>query len=163
MSNRIRAVRIAPACILGSILALATATAQAAMYKWKDANGGIHYGSTPPAGASSTLIKKQQAPPHSPASSEATANPIKAEADRMQKMREESQQQKAEIRQKKQREKARKKHCKGAHRNLAELQRGGRHPTTMPDGEVKYLTPEEKRAMIDHANRFIAENCTDDQ
>jgi hypothetical protein len=49
----------------GAVVALLTAaSAQAAIYKWSDEKGGVHYSQTPPAAVDATVIEPTAPPPN---------------------------------------------------------------------------------------------------
>ncbi len=138
-------------------LTLATASANAAMYKWTDQNGNVQYGQFPPTGmaaerisASGTTHKVEPADTKSP----------QQRLQELEQQRKEQSEQAAEAGVARQREDQRQQNCEIAQKNLAVLKEGGHHRVRLPDGTVTYLSDEQKQQRIDQANQQIKDNCS---
>ena len=137
-------------------LTLAASAAQAAMYKWTDANGNVQYGQFPPPGAQAERI-----------SSSGTTHKVEPQdslspQQRLQELEDQKKQQSeqaTEAQAEQQRAEARRKNCDIARKNLAVLQEGGHRRLRLPDGTVTYLSEEQKQERIAQANQQIKDNC----
>lgn len=146
-------------------LALSSDVLAAKVYKWTDENGVTHYGAVAPQGKESETVNVRTGE-HKPATDEAggekTRSPAPAQAkDKPQKEPEKS---KEETKAAKKKERAilaqRKKNCEIARKNAETLRTRARVRVNDPDtGELRYLTPEEKKAREEETAKSIEENC----
>ena len=137
-------------------LTLAVTTAQAAMYKWTDANGNVQYGQFPPTGVQAERISS------SGTSHKVEPGDSRSPQQRLQELEEQQNKQSeqvAEAQAEQQRAEARRHNCDIARKNLAVLQEGGHHRVRLPDGTVTYLSDEQKQERIAQANQQIKANC----
>lgn len=143
---------------LARALALAAVTlaagAQAAMYKWTDAKGVVHYTQTPPPG-STPYEPVKPAPPPSPAPARESAQQFlqkaEAEAARQRQARAEAALKQAQAR----------KDCDSARQRLAFLQERTpqRLAVKQQNGELARMTVEEWEARKAEAQQLIDESC----
>ena len=143
--------------LIGSILLLAMAGAQAAMYKWKDANGNTQFGQFPPAGVEAERMK---AAPRAPASSGQSGPSLQ---DRVKALEEkQGQDRENALMEKEEKERAAqlKQNCDNARKTIQLLERGGNRRYRMPDGTVKRLDEKETRRRIDESKNYLKENCS---
>ena len=147
--------------ILFLLLVFISSTATAAIYKWVDENGNVHYG--------------QQRPDNSPAQkmNVQTHAPASAAYKRMDKLKnknadgEENSEQQADAApkepEKKPETKAEKKRrlaaCEQAKKNLKTMQAIGRIRSKDKDGNVNYLSQEQKEAKMKQSREMIKKHC----
>ncbi len=143
------------ATFAATILALTTTAADAAMYKWTNADGSTQYGQHPPAGVTAERIQVRSQPA-------SQAQPALSPQERLKELEEQQQKQReleAEAASEKQKAETEKKNCEIARKNLAGLQMGGHRLTRMPDGSYTRLTEEERQSRIADAEKHIKEYC----
>lgn len=146
---------------LGEILVfcvslLVAQAAAAAVYKWTDAQGRVHYSSQPPPGQSAEAVKIRQG---SPAAAEqppqanraATADaPAQSAAD--------------EDAARQARREALRKNCEIARKNLAALEDPTYRRFRLEEGkEPEFLTDEQRQAQIVKARSQVQEFCIEEQ
>ncbi len=142
--------------LIGSILLLAMAGAQAAMYKWKDAHGNTQFGQFPPAGVEAERMKAPRTPAPSNQSGSSLQDRVKALEEKQGQDREKAQMEKEE----KERAAQLKQNCDNARKTVQLLERGGNRRYRMPDGTVKRLDEKETRRRIDESKKYLKENCS---
>ena len=143
--------------LIALALTLATAGANAAMYKWTDQNGNVQYGQFPPTGIQAERI-----------SASGTTHKVevpdgKSPQQRLQELEQQQKQQEeeaAEGRGAQRRKDLRQQNCEIAQKNLGVLKESGHHRVRLPDGTVTYLTDEQKQQRIDQANQQVKDNCS---
>jgi len=141
--------------LIGTILLLAMAGAQATMYKWKDAQGNTQFGEFPPAGVEAEMMKPPPPPATTGPAEPSLQDRVKA-LDEKQSMEKE----KARVEQLEQDRADRiKKNCENARQTVQVLGRGGNHLYGMPDGSYQRFNAEERQQRIDESKKYIAENC----
>lgn len=142
--------------LIGSILLLAMAGAQAAMYKWKDEHGNTQFGQFPPSGVEAERMKAPRAPAPSGQSGPSLQDRVKALEEKQGQDRENAQMKKEE----KERAAQLKQNCDNARKTIQLLERGGNRRYRMPDGTVKRLDEKETRRRIDESRKYLKENCS---
>lgn len=147
---------------LAIFLLLTNLTAHAALHKWVDSEGKVHYSDTaaPPAVKSQKL--RETTPAQSISSSNAAAPAPKTEAER-EADRKRAQKEKGEAEQKaaQQQEEAanKQKNCESARSNLVTLERSPRLVTYDAQGEPTYLDDNARQQRIAEANKAISNYC----
>lgn len=134
------------ACVfVATILAVVSQAALAEnYYRWVDEKGGIHYGSTPPAGIKADKIKSVGTTATKPSTSKGGAKQASSNVDQQK-------QKAAAIRQ---------EQCKQETSRLKTLEKSGtRIRMQQEDGSLKYLSPEEISSEIEDTKRFIRDTC----
>jgi hypothetical protein len=134
---------------LTSAMAL-TGTASAAMYKWVDEEGNIHYSQTPPAGKETETI----APP--PRVTAPAGQQQKAEEEGESPAAAQPQSDKSETLDEHQAE-INRKNCETATKNLAIYQNSKRIRT--PEGKVMRLSEEMRQQKIEETQKAIDKYC----
>jgi len=140
--------------VFSILLLVAASPANAAMFKWTDANGNVQYGEHPPAGAGAEHIKAAPEPTSTPA-----ASSLQQQVDALDKRLATEAEQEAETEQKKQDAENRKINCTNAKNNLEQLNMGGHRLTRMPDGSYERLEEKQKQALISKNEKAIKEFC----
>ena len=133
-----------------------SATAAAQMYKWKDKNGHIQYGDTPPPGAATTQIHAPAA--GTPAPPAAAKKPLSPEAAFEKRMKDrEAAEQKAE----KERAQAEQKraNCEQAQAQLRTLQSGIRISSINAAGERVVMDDAARATATQQAQKAVADWC----
>ncbi len=136
--------------IFNSILFISDVSAENLQYKWKDANGEVHYTERPPAnGVPFETIRIKSHVSNQPASS-LTKNDKAAE-------------QKPEDIQDKKYNDWKKENCKRAMQNLDVLENAGRISQDDGQGGTRLMTDEEKqekiKAMTEQKEKYCSENA----
>lgn len=151
-----------PMLVLAAMLACAGSNAIAAVYRWVDDNGTVHYGETPPDGVEATLVDTSspqvgtvevQAPPRAAETAESTTEPepLSIAEQRRQERAERraanaAEQQKIEAK------------CEAMRQQLAWAEPRPRVIIQTPEGP-KRMDDDERLALVEEAKRYIAENC----
>lgn len=126
------------------------------MYKWTDDQGEVHYSQFPPPGRKA---EKMQTPPPPAQSAESVDTDLQKRIEAMDKEKEKQLQETKDADQRAETQKIRKKNCETAHKNLANLQRGGNVRFMGPNGEAIRFTEEERQKRINETSQQIKENC----
>jgi len=129
------------------------------IYKWVDQDGSIQYSRTPPPNAEQVIEVRKAPPPANGAANERSR--LEEQVDSMNKRSEERQNAAAKAEHEAKNAEIRSKNCATAHKNLAELQKGGIKRYRTADGEIKHMTEEDRQQRITEANNQIAKFCTD--
>ena len=144
-----------PGPVIPLILALITAPAGAAMFKWTDADGNVQYGEHPPGGVQAESIK----PAAKPASAPAAAKSPQQQLKELEAQKVKADEKAAEAQAEKQRAEQRKKNCEIARQNLEQLNLGGHRLTRMADGSYKRLDEEQTQAMVRKNEAAVKQFC----
>ncbi len=140
-------------------MALLTLNAHAALNKWVDEEGKVHYSDTPPPAAKTQSVpnisgKGQVEAP-------ATYSP-KSYIERDAELKK-SKQEKDEAAQKKAQQEAeaetKKRNCENARQNARALEEGARIITYDENGERSFLDDEARAKRLDEARKTISANC----
>ncbi|HYX63494.1 MAG TPA: DUF4124 domain-containing protein [Burkholderiales bacterium] len=140
-----------------------SASAAAQLYKWKDPNGRLQYGDTPPPGVEATPMRGPAAgtPPPAPDTKKAdgkTEKPLSPEAAFQKRQQErEAAEQKSE----KERAQAEQKraNCEQARGQLRALESGVRMVTVTADGERVVMDDAARAQQVEQAQKSVAEWC----
>jgi hypothetical protein len=156
-----------PLWIMLSTLALLPMSANAEIYKWKDANGVIRYSDVPPPSnvphESLGSSKKAVAPPAAAPSSAETAAPKKSPAagreDDAVKRREDAEAAKNKEQAKEAELKLKQQNCATAKANVQNYQHGGRVYKMNEKGEREYLDDADIAKNLEQAQKDVDEYC----
>lgn len=148
---------IKPVCTaVGLALLLSAVAAAAEIYKWIE-NGTVHYGNTPPAGHKAETVRPA-APPA--ARTEAAREALEARREQLQ----EQEHHEAELQQRAaveaERRRVKQQNCDNARQALEQLQTHNRLQYTNEDGELAYLTEQQRNERMDKARERIRSNCS---
>lgn len=145
--------------------ALAFSTGAAAqMYKWKDQNGHVRYGDTPPPGADATSIQgPASAPPPSPAEAKNGKGGKPEKALTPEQAFQKRQKERAEADEKAAKERAdadaKRANCEQAQTQLRNLESGQRISSTNAEGERIFVDDAGRASMTARAQKAISEWC----
>jgi len=137
--------------LLGLFLLL---PANAAIFKWTDANGDVQYGEHPPTGVNAESIKIEPVPKSVPP----TKSPQR-QVEELDKQIKKNKEQEAKAAQEKQDEEYRKINCENAKKNIEQLNFGGHRLRRMSDGSYQRLDEEQKQAAIAKNQKAIEDYC----
>ena len=148
------------------LLVLASASAFAAVSKWVDAEGRVHYSDKPPPGMNAEILRPASEPDNTRvtsgvagASTPATPKTI-AEREAELKKAQQAKQAEAEKTAKKQAaDETRKANCDTAQQNLRTLQEGIRMIEVNANGERSYLDDKQRQQRIEKAQQDISNLC----
>jgi hypothetical protein len=142
------------------LLILASTNTFAAISKWVDDQGRVHYSDRPPPpGTQQNLLREDSNTQDSASSGASDAKTI---AEREAELKKENAGKQAEAdkaAQKQAAEDARKASCDSARENLRALQSGLRVMTVNANGEKSYMDDKERQQRIDKANKAISDYC----
>lgn len=146
----------------------ASTLASAEIYKWKDANGHVHFSDQPPADAKTNATTlKGGAPVASPAAAPDSDASKPAGPKTWQEKEQEARQRKAEqaaADKKKKDEEDRaadkERYCTSLRNNRAMLQKGGRVGSPNAKGEMELYSDEQMAKKIAELNDKIAKECS---
>jgi len=143
-----------------------SAGASAQLYKWKDKNGHVRYGDTPPPGAEVTRIRGASGGP--PPAPPAAAKDEKADKGDKALTPEQAfrkrQQERATAEEKAAKERAdadaKRANCQSAQTQLRMLQSGQRVSTVNSAGEKVYLDDDQRAAETARAQKSVSDWCS---
>lgn len=145
---------------MGLIVLMLCSSSFAAVYKWTDSQGKVHYSSQP---GSHNATQVDVAPPPPKNTAIETRNRAYQKRDQQQKLEQEQAAQEAATAEKaKSLQQQIEIACKRYRENLALLGgKGGgqRLYTVKPDGEYHYLSDEERQQQIDSTQKLIEKHC----
>lgn len=140
---------------------LASSGAQAALNKWVDENGEVHYSDSPPP-SNVTAKKLRSTAAGDDSAGVSGAAPAKSMAEK-QAEKKRTEQAAKEAADKAAREKAQaenmKANCANAQDNLRSLQSGLRLMEVSPSGEQSFVSDEERQRRIEKAQQDISTYC----
>lgn len=140
-----------------AILLTSAAAWAGGAYRWVDAQGQVHYGDRPPAGAQAEAIPPAPLPPLDNAQAVQSLHDYVRTIDEQNAKRE---REAAQKRQEQQREISRKAECEISRAQRLRLERPQQR-AYQPDGSVRRLTEEERQARISDVERRITDACSD--
>ncbi len=141
------------------ILLLASTAAFAALNKWVDAEGKVHYSDEPPPpNVKSTTLRPSAAPPVATSAPGApkTLAEREAELKKAQQEKKEAADRAAQEQANRETERA---NCAAARQSLRSLQAGGRLAEYDASGELSYVEDDERQQRIAKAQQDVAEWC----
>lgn len=145
---------------LGIFFFLTSLCGHAALNKWVDADGKVHYSDTPPTGVATQKLKSS-APPDSAGQVNEVAAP-KTTAEREAEWKK-SQQAKEEAEKKSAKEKevaaVKKQNCTNARSNLKALENSPLLVTYDEKGERTFLDESARKREIDNASKAVSTHC----
>ena len=141
-------------------LLLTSLNASAALHKWVDADGKVHYSDTVPADVSAEKVRHSSAPDTSSPSSEPSAPKSLAEREADWKKSKKSKEDAAQKAAKEQEVAlAKQKNCEGARNNLANYENSPVIVTYNEKGERAYLDESTRQKKIEEARKFASSHC----
>lgn len=143
-----------------ALAAVLSASAGAQQFKWKDKDGRLQYGDTPPPGVKATRLRPA-APPAAPAPSAASKGPLTPAEQEAEFRKRQAEAQKAGEKesQEAQNAQAKKENCQTAKQQLAALESGGRISRTDANGERYYLDDDQRQAEAARARKQVGDWC----
>ena len=127
------------------------------IYKWTDDTGEVQYSQTPPPpGIEAKRIEGAPPPADDPEKIRQNLQ------ERLEKLDDQKAMEDEDYALQKKRKEAMeidRENCKTARSNLAALQQGGQKRYLLPNGEVRYLTEEDRSKRIEEARSQIKEFC----
>jgi hypothetical protein len=145
---------------LAIFLLLTSISSHAALNKWVDADGKVHYSDTAPADVKAKTLKSSSAPDSlSPANGPAAPKTLaerEAEWKKSQKSKEEATQKEA---QQKEAAAIKQKNCESARSNLSTLENSPAIVTYNEKGERIYMDDASRKQNIDEARKAVSSYC----
>ena len=142
------------------LLMLASTNTFAAISKWVDDQGQVHYSDRPPPpGTQPKTLREDSNVQDTESSSPSDAKTVAEREADLKKEKADKQSEADKAAQKKAAEDARKASCDSARENLRALQSGLRVMTVDANGEKSYMDDKERQQRIDKANQTISDNC----
>jgi len=139
--------------ILSFIISFIPLSSFAAVYKWTDSAGNVHYSQKKPTNAKVERIKIAPPPEAS------TSSYKKPSLDKKDATSGKNDGQAANDKNKKKAAKKNDSGCKTAKANLQTLQTSPRVKQKDKDGNVAYMNDEQKKQQIKQEKEYIAKNC----
>lgn len=150
-----RLIRLGEILVCCATLLLAH-SASAAVYKWTDAQGRVHYSAHPPADRPAATVNVRSTPASNgeeAAASDAAATPATKTANNAD-----------EDKARQERREALRKNCEIARQNLAVLQDLTHRRIRLEEGkDAIYLTDEQREEQISKAKAHVQEFCIEDK
>lgn len=136
-------------------LLLAGTGAPAAVYRWTDDSGRVHYGDRPPAGGGAQLTMPGSAPAPAPVA------PSRRESQRrlLDALETEREERRQEAAAEQERRRQGEQRCALARDHLRSLQEAGRLYQVERDGQRRYLSDDERALAIEQARREVRTSC----
>lgn len=143
---------------LAIFLFLISLHSHAALNKWVDADGNVHYSDNPPADAKVKTLRNSTAPDAAPADAAAPKTIMEREAERKknQLSKEEDEQKAAK---EKEVEMVKQKNCEGARSNLAVYENSPLIATYDAKGERTFLDEAAHKKETDEARKAVSKYC----
>ncbi|HQS59403.1 MAG: hypothetical protein B7Y56_15440 [Gallionellales bacterium 35-53-114] len=145
---------------LAIVLLIGSFSAHAALNKWVDADGKVHYSDSPPADVKVQKLRGSSAPEDSAASSGVPAQKSIAEREaewkKSQKTRDEAEQ---KVAREKEAEQIKQKNCDSARSTLAAYEKSPRMVQYDAKGEPSYLDDTARTQKIDEARKAVSSFC----
>jgi hypothetical protein len=127
------------------------------IYKWTNDAGEVQYSQTPPpTGIAAERIEGAPPPADDP---EKIRQHLQERLEELDDLKADQDEDYAVKKKREENREIVRKNCKTARNNLAALQQGGNKRYLTPEGEVKYLTEEERTRRIEEAESQIQEFC----
>ncbi len=144
-----------------SLLTLLSTTSLAAIYKWVDAEGNVHYGQQRPANASA---ERMRVPEHAPVDTSTYKRPgfnsgTNTSSTNTKEAEKNTAEEDEEVKETKAEKKQRLANCKQIRDNLAIMESRGRIRSKDKDGNTTYLSEEEKQARMKKSRDTLAKSC----
>jgi hypothetical protein len=140
-------------------LAIISLNAHAALHKWVDANGEVHYSDTVPPDVAGQTVRNMSGKGQENAPATYSSKSVAEREAEMKKAK----QTKEEAAQKKAQQEAdaetRKRNCASARENARTLEEAGRIVTYDQNGERVYLDDEARAQRLEEARKAISANC----
>lgn len=140
-------------------LLLISLNAHAALSKWVDADGKVHYSDTPPPAAKTETVRNISGKGQADAPASYTPKSLAEREAELKK----SKQEKADAEQKKEKQKAeaetKKQNCSIARENARTLEESSRIVTYDANGERTFLDDSAREQRLAEARKAISENC----
>ena len=135
---------------------IATAPANAGIYKWTDEQGRVHFGDRPTSSQAEQLELQKQ--PKSSHSTSSTAKPQVTQQQLLNMYQQEREKKKAEKKKQKEEAKALTLKCARARDNLSQYE-GSRLYEVLPSGERRYFSDKEHSTTISNLKNNIKRHC----
>lgn len=133
---------------------LVSSNALAAMYKWVDENGEVHYTQTPPPGD----IQAETIKPPPDVNTEKAREELQQRQELVEKIREQRQEENQKEKLAQQELEKKRANCDMAKKRLDSYDQP-RVRFVQPDGSRRYATEEERQAQIQKSKEMIKEFC----
>ena len=145
---------------LAICLLFTTFNSQAALNKWVDAQGKVHYSDSRPADAKTTTIKSLASPESiTPASGTAAPKTISERALELKKSNLEKDKAEQRVAVDKENQLIKQKNCESSRSNLAALEHSTRLVTYNSAGERSFLDENSRSQRIEEANKAVSTYC----
>lgn len=155
--------RMKQAGILIALLALPGTDGFAALNKWVDANGKVHYSDQPPpANVKAKTLRptvSDEDSANTAASAPAAAKTVAEREAELKKAQQEKQAAAEKAAQEQEKAETRKANCEASQQSLRTLQSGMRLTELNAQGERVYLTDEQVKQRTERARQAVAANC----
>lgn len=148
--------------LFAALLALSLVSGSAVagkVYKWVDANGVTHYGEQPPKAGDSTTIRTSGSLPSDHEAAVKNLDVIKKKIDDDAQARVKKKEQEEEKTKEGEVAVKLKENCDQTRENLKKLQEKSRLQETLPNGEKKFLTEEDRQAKITENQKYLDSYC----
>lgn len=141
-------------------LLLTSFNASAALNKWVDAEGKVHYSDTVPADVIAQKIRQSSAPDSTPPSPEAAAPKSLAEREAEWKKAKKTKEETAQKAEKEQEAQSiKQKNCEGARSNLANYENSPAIVSYNEKGERIFLDEATRQKKIEDARKSVSSHC----
>jgi Domain of unknown function (DUF4124) len=141
-------------------LLLTSFNASAALNKWVDAEGKVHYSDTAPTDVTAQKIRRSSAPETTSSNGEVAAPKSLAEREADWQKSKKSKEEAAQKAEKEQENASiKKKNCEGARSNLSNYENSPRIVTYDEKGERTYLDDAARQQTIEEARKSVSSHC----
>ena len=152
---------ISPArlCIL-ALLMLATCVGEAAIYRWVDDRGRVHFAAYPPTDQAQQLdIPEEEPPVRAPDMQQLDRERGEQRRKLLDTYREERELKRQAAEKQAQEQRQRQQNCAAARKRLDKYQRSSAIYETLEDGSRRFLSPEERAAELEQMGQAVQHWC----
>lgn len=128
-------------------------------YKWVDADGVTHYGTTAPEAHEATKIKTNKQAASDAARGEAVSETLKKTAEQNINAQQKTNQDAIKAKTDAELKEELKKNCEQAQKNVATLGASPRVREKDAAGNFRYLAPEEQKTRLNETQEYLKGNC----
>ncbi len=145
-----------------AIIALAmgsVTTAHAALHKWVDAEGKVHYSDTAPPDTNAQSVRNMSGKGQTEAPASYSPKSVAEREAEMKKAKQEKEEASQKKAQDQANAEARKRNCEAARENVRTLEESGRIVTSDASGERSYMDDETRAKRLEEARKTISTSC----
>lgn len=141
------------------VLAIISLSAHAALHKWVDANGEVHYSDTVPPEVSTQTVRDVTGKGKTDAPASYTPKSLAEREAELRKAKQEKEEAGKKKAQQDEAAEAKKRNCEAARQNVRYLEEGTRIVTYDANGERSYMEDDTRAQKLEEARKAVSANC----